>query len=100
MGVTAFQPRGRQFSGFTGDQIVTAGRRRHKSDISRISGLAGDFTQIHTDAAFAAEWLFGEALRTRPARSLRGQVKLSLQTGMMEGTVLSSNSIGSSASRS
>ena len=88
MGVTAFQPRGRHFEEFSaGDQIVTAGRTITESDIVRFAGLAGDFTQIHTDAAFAAEWLFGERI-AHGLLVLSVASGLSVQTGMIEGTVL------------
>ena len=83
-----YQPRGRYFEEFSvGDTIVTAGRTITEADVVNFAGLSGDYNQIHTDAAFAAQWMFGE-------RIAHGLLVLSIatgqavQTGIIEGTVL------------
>lgn len=82
------EPRGRYFEEFeTGQRIVTAGRTITESDIVRFAGLSGDFNQIHTDAAYAAEWLFGERI-AHGLLILSVASGLAVQTGMIEGTVL------------
>lgn len=88
MSDTIYQPRGRFFEEFNeGDVIVTAGRTITESDVMRFASLSGDFNQIHTDAEFAGQGLFGE-------RVAHGLLVLSIasglatQTGIIEGTVL------------
>lgn len=87
MGVT-YQPRGRYFEEFTvGEQVITAGRTVTEGDIVRFAGLSGDFNQIHTDAAYAAEGLFGERI-AHGLLVLSIATGLAVQTGIIEGTVL------------
>lgn len=82
------RPRGRYFEEFeVGQTVITAGRTVTEGDIVRFAGLSGDFNQIHTDAAYAADMMFGE-------RIVHGLLVLSIasglavQTGIIEGTVL------------
>lgn len=85
---TSYRPRGRFFEEFdVGQTVVTAGRTITEGDIVRFAGLSGDFNQIHTDAAYAAQGMFGQ-------RVAHGLLVLSVatgqavQTGIIEGTVL------------
>ena len=88
MSEQGYQPRGRTFEEFTeGDTIVTAGRTVTEGDIVRFAGLSGDFNQIHTDAAYAAEGMFGERI-AHGLLVLSIASGLAVQTGIIEGTVL------------
>ena len=83
-----YQPRGRFFEDFTaGQQVVTAGRTVTEGDIVRFAGLTGDFNQIHTDAAYAADTMFGERI-AHGLLVLSIATGLAVQTGIIEGTVL------------
>jgi acyl dehydratase len=83
-----YKPRGLYFEDFEiGQNLITAGRTITESDIVRFAGLTGDFTQIHTDATYAAGGPFGE----RVAHGLLAQsvaVGLAVQSGVIEGTVI------------
>jgi 3-hydroxybutyryl-CoA dehydratase len=83
-----FIPRGRYFEDFeTGDVLVSAGRTITETDIVNFAGLSGDFTQIHTNAEFARQDIFGQ----RVAHGLLGLAVTSgllAQLGFVEGTVL------------
>lgn len=83
-----YQPRGHYFEDFEiGQKVITAGRTITEGDIVRFAGLSGDFNQIHTDAAYAAQDTFGQ----RVAHGLLIQSiasGLAVQTGFIEGTVL------------
>ena len=82
------KPRGLFFEDFEiGLNLITAGRTITEPDIVRFAGLSGDFNQIHTDAAYAANGPFGE----RVAHGLLVQsiaTGLAVQSGFIEGTVL------------
>jgi 3-hydroxybutyryl-CoA dehydratase len=83
-----FVPRGRYFEEFElGDIVVSASRTITEADIVTFAGLSGDFTQIHTDAEFARQGMFGQ----RVAHGLLGLSVASgqaAQLGLMEGTAL------------
>ncbi|MCB9419297.1 MAG: dehydratase [Ardenticatenaceae bacterium] len=83
-----YQPRGLYFEDFEiGQKVVTAGRTVTEADIVTFSGLSGDFNQIHTDAAYSANYDFGQ----RIAHGLLVQsiaTGLAVRTGVIEGTVL------------
>lgn len=70
-----------------GLQVITAGRTVTESDVVSFAGLSGDFNQIHTDAEYSKQSLFGQ-------RVAHGMLVLSIvtglavQTGILEGTVL------------
>lgn len=82
------QPRGRFFEEFVvGDTIVTVGRTVTEADIVHFAGLSGDYTQIHTDAAYAASGMFGQRV-AHGLLVLSIASGLAVQTGMVEGTVL------------
>lgn len=80
--------RGRYFEEFAlGDLAVSAGRTVTETDLVNFAGLAGDFTQIHTNAEFAEQGFFGK-------RIAHGLLLMSMasgllaQLGFIEGTVL------------
>ncbi len=80
--------RGRHFEEFAvGDLAVSAGRTITEADIVNFAGLAGDYTQIHTNAEFAQHSFFGK-------RVAHGLLLMSIasgllaQLGFIEGTVL------------
>lgn len=84
----AYRPRGRFFEEFeVGQKIVTAGRTVTESDVVSFAGLSGDYNQIHTDADYAAGWMFGERI-AHGLLVLSIATGLAVQTGMIEGTVL------------
>ena len=80
--------RGRYFEEFAlGDTVVSAGRTITEADIVNFAGLSGDYTQIHTNAEFARQGVFGQ-------RVAHGLLLMSIasgllaQLGFIEGTVL------------
>lgn len=81
------QPGGRYFEEFeVGDTVETAARTVTESDVMRFAGLSGDYNQLHTDAEYARETMFGE----RIAHGLLGlsiASGLSSRLGFAEGTV-------------
>jgi 3-hydroxybutyryl-CoA dehydratase len=83
-----FTPRGRYFEEFqVGDVVVSAGRTITEADVVMFAGLAGDYNQIHTDADYASQGMFGQ----RVAHGLLGlsiASGLANQRGFIEGTVL------------
>lgn len=85
---TPSQPRGMYFEDFAvGQKIITAGRTVTEADVVAFAGLSGDYNQIHTDAAYAAQTPFGQ----RIAHGLLGLSivsGLAVQTGILEGTVI------------
>ena len=94
MGESEYQPRGRFFEEFeVGEELVTAGRTITEADIVGFAGISGDFTQIHTDAAYAAEWVFGERV-AHGLLVLAVASGLAVQTGFIEGTVLAFRELG------
>jgi acyl dehydratase len=84
----SYVPRGRFFEEFQqGDVVVSVGRTITEADIVAFAGLSGDFTQIHTDAEFASQGMFGQ----RVAHGLLGLAVasgLTAQLGIIEGTAL------------
>ncbi len=83
-----FQPRGSYFEEFEpGQTVVTAGRTVTEGDIVRFAGLSGDFNQIHTDAEYAANEIFGERV-AHGLLVLSMATGLAVQTGIIEGTVM------------
>lgn len=84
----AFEPRGRYFEEFTeGQVVVTAGRTITEADIVQFAGLSGDFNQMHTDAHYAAQEMFGQRV-AHGLLVLSVASGLAVQTGLIEGTVL------------
>ena len=84
----AFVPQGRYFEEFqVGDVVVSARRTITEADVVMFAGLSGDYTQIHTDAEFARQGLFGQ----RVAHGLLGLAiasGLTARLGFIEGTAL------------
>jgi len=83
-----FTPRGRYFEEFqVGFSVASAGRTITETDVVSFAGLSGDYNQIHTDAEYAREGMFGQ----RVAHGLLGLAVASglvAQLGFIEGTVL------------
>jgi acyl dehydratase len=84
----SYTPRGRYFEEFAmDDAVVSVGRTVTEADIVNFAGLAGDYTQIHTNAEFARHSFFGK-------RVAHGLLLMSIvsgllaQLGFVEGTVL------------
>jgi acyl dehydratase len=82
------KPRGMYFEEYAlGQKMVTAGRTVTEADVVSFAGLSGDFNQIHMDAQYAEKGPFGK-------RVAHGLLVLSIvsgltvQTGVMEGTVI------------
>ena len=83
-----YVPRGRFFEEFqVGDVVVSVGRTITETDIVAFAGLSGDYTQIHTDAEYSRQGMFGQ-------RVAHGLLLLSIasgltaQLGIIEGTAL------------
>lgn len=81
------RPRGHYFEEIEiGYIIETPSRTITESDVMLFAGLSGDYNQLHTDAEFAKEAMFGE-------RIAHGLLALSIATGLVarlgfiEGTV-------------
>ena len=83
-GVT--RPRGQYFEQFEiGAVVESAGRTVTETDVVLFAGLSGDYNQLHTDAEFCKETLFGE----RIAHGLLGlsiASGLAARLGFIEGT--------------
>ena len=88
MAERTYQPRGQYFEEFeVGQTVVTVGRTITEGDIVRFAGLSGDFNQIHTDADYATQEMFGERI-AHGLLVLSITSGLAVQTGFIEGTVL------------
>jgi len=87
-------PRGMYFEEFVvGQKITTTARTVTEHDIVAFASLTGDFNQIHIDADYAQRTPFGQ----RVAHGLLGLslgMGLTVQTGIMEGTILAFREIG------
>lgn len=59
-----------------GDILETRGRTITEGDIMNFAGLSGDFTELHTNADFAAKGPFGQ-------RIAHGLLVLSVATGLV-----------------
>jgi acyl dehydratase len=76
-----------------GQSITSVGRTITETDIVNFAGISGDWTQIHTDAEFAAQHPFGQ-------RVAHGLLLVSIASGLaarlgfMEGTALALREIG------
>lgn len=83
---TSLLPRGRYFEEFeVGDQVVSHGRTVTEADIVAFAALSGDYNQLHTDAEYAKDTIFGE----RIAHGLLGlsiASGLAARLGFIEGT--------------
>ena len=84
----SFRPRGRYFQEFElGAMVISAGRTITETDVVNFAGLSGDYNQLHTDAEYAKDTLFGR-------RVAHGLLVLSIasglaaQLGFIEGTVI------------
>ena len=88
MSQPTYQPRGLYFEDFEpGMEVVTRGRTITEADVVNFAGVTGDYNQIHTDAAYAESFAFGQ----RIAHGLLVQsigVGLAVMTGFIDGTIL------------
>ncbi len=76
-----------------GQTITSAGRTVTEADVVAFAALSGDWNQIHTNAAYAAQHPFGK----RVAHGLLGlsiASGLAVRLGFMEETVLAFREIG------
>lgn len=81
-------PRGMYFEEFApGQKITTAGRTITESDIVTFAGFSGDFNQIHTDAVYSQSSPAGQRV-AHGLLVLSIASGLTVQTGLMEGTVV------------
>ena len=87
MELLKYKPRGLYFEEFeVGFKMVTAGRTITEGDIVSFAGLTGDYTHIHTDAAYAAEGPFGQRV-AHGLLVMSMALGLAVQTGLIERTV-------------
>jgi len=83
-----YQPRGRYFEQFQiGDTVVSAGRTITEADVVNFAGVSGDYTQIHTDAEYSRQTMFGRRV-VHGLLGLSVASGLAAQLGFIEGTVL------------
>jgi len=81
-------PRGMYFEEFEpGQRITSAGRTITESDIVNFAGFSGDYNQIHTDAVYSEASLAGQRV-AHGLLVLSIASGLTVQTGLMEGTVV------------
>jgi 3-hydroxybutyryl-CoA dehydratase len=82
------RPRGLYFEEFEeAVDLVTPGRTITETDIQLFAGLTGDYTQIHTNAEFCKDTIFGQ----RVAHGLLGlsiASGLGARLGFIEGTAV------------
>jgi 3-hydroxybutyryl-CoA dehydratase len=82
------RPRGLYFEEFEqAVELVTPGRTITETDIQLFAGLTGDYTQIHTNAEFCKDTIFGQ----RVAHGLLGlsiASGLGARLGFIEGTAV------------
>jgi len=82
------RPPGLYFEEFEeGAELVTPGRTITETDIQLFAGLTGDYTQLHTDAEFSKNTVFGQ----RVAHGLLGlsiASGLAARLGFIEGTAV------------
>jgi len=88
MSAHSFSNRGLYFEEFElGQTVETVGRTVTEADIVGFAGLSGDYNQIHTDAQYAAGYLFEQ--RVAHGLLVMSIVSgLAVRTGFIEGTVL------------
>lgn len=63
-----------------GETMRSRGRTITEADVVQFAGLSGDYSRLHTDAAFMAESNFGE-------RIAHGLLGLAVQSGLSVGTI-------------
>jgi 3-hydroxybutyryl-CoA dehydratase len=85
---TGYTPRGMYFEEFeVGYEVVSAARTITETDIVNFAALTGDWTQIHVNAEYAKETIFGQ----RVAHGLMGlsyAAGMGAQLGFIEETIL------------
>lgn len=81
-------PRGMYFEEFAvGQEVTTPGRTITEADIVAFAGLSGDFNQMHVDAVYSEKSYFGKRV-AHGLLILSIASGLTVQTGLMEGTVI------------
>jgi acyl dehydratase len=82
-----YRPRGLYFEEFkVGDTMLTPGRTVTEGDISQFCGLAGDYNEVHTNAEYAGETIFGQ--RMAPGILVAAIASgLATRLALLEGTV-------------
>ena len=92
--MTPFRPRGLYFEEFEiGKKIITAARTVTEADIVNFAALTGDFNSIHLDAEYAAGQIFKQRV-AHGMLALSYGLGLTVQTGIMEGTIVAFREIG------
>ena len=90
---TGYTPRGMYFEEFeVGYEIVSAARTITETDVVSFAALTGDWTQIHVNAEYAKETIFGQ----RVAHGLLGlsiASALATRLGFIEETILAFRSL-------
>ncbi|HID64029.1 MAG TPA: dehydratase [Anaerolineae bacterium] len=90
---TGYTPRGMYFEEFeVGYEVVSAARTITETDVVNFAALTGDWNQIHVNAEYAKETIFGQ----RVAHGLLGlsiASGLGAQLGFIEETVLAFRSL-------
>jgi acyl dehydratase len=82
------KPRGLYFEDFQLAQtIITVGRTVTEADVVNFAGLSGDFNQMHVDEAYSQKSYFGRRV-VHGLLVISIASGLSVQTGVMEGTVI------------
>jgi 3-hydroxybutyryl-CoA dehydratase len=80
--------RGLYFEEFeVGQKILSVGRTITESDIITFASLSGDYNQIHTDAEFSKNSLFGQRV-AHGLLILSIASGLAMRTGVLEGTAI------------
>lgn len=80
--------RGLYFEEFeVGRKFCSVGRTVTEHDIVTFAGLSGDFNQIHTDAEFSKNTVYGRRI-AHGVLGLSIATGLVMRTGVLEGTVL------------
>ncbi|HUT16162.1 MAG TPA: MaoC/PaaZ C-terminal domain-containing protein [Anaerolineae bacterium] len=86
MSTEVYRPRGLYFEEMeVGSSVVSPGRTVTEADIVAFCGISGDYNELHSNAEFAKQTLFGQ----RIAHGLLGLAMasgLASRLGLMEGT--------------
>ena len=81
-----YKPRGRYFEEFeVGDSMISPGRTVTEADLVNFCGLSGDFNELHSNAEYAKDTLFGQRIAHGPLGFVIA-VGLAGRLGYLEGT--------------
>lgn len=70
-----------------GESLTTTGRTVSETDIINFAGISGDFNQVHTNAEYSKQTIFGQ-------RVAHGLLVLSIATGLLVQTGLLHGTMG------